>query len=162
MLKSILAAGLMLTVTTFPAYAAKNLEAVSVNQSADLLSVHSKNDFETTLAKLQAAVDKRSLNTFAVIDHAEGAASVGETLRPTTLVIFGNPKGGSPLMQVEQKFAIELPLKMLVAEGEDGVVKLYYADMAALFAEYKITDQDRRLTAIKGALDAIAAEAAAQ
>ena len=131
-------------------------------QSASLISAESANPFDETLARLQGAVDARGFKTFAVIDHAKGAASIGEPLRSTTLVIFGNPRGGTPLMQAEQTLGLELPLKILVAEGEDGAVRLYYADMANLFAEYGVTGQDKRLEAISGALAAISAEAATQ
>lgn len=161
MFKSILAAGVMAIATAFPAYAEKN-EHHAEEQHAALLSVQSNNTFETTLAKLQSAVETRGFKIFAVIDHAKGAASIDETLRPTTLIIFGNPKGGTPLMQAEQKLGLELPLKILAVEEEGGAVSLYYTDMAILFKEYGVTGQDKRLSAIKGALDAIASEAAAQ
>lgn len=127
-----------------------------------LQSTASANDFEATLEKLKGALSRRNLTTFAVIDHAKGAATVGETLRPTTLVIFGNPQGGTPLMQAEQTLGIELPLKMLVAEGEDGAVTLYYLKIDKIVDTYGVTGQNQRLKAIAGALNAIAAEAAAQ
>lgn len=161
MFKPALAACMIIAASTFPASAEKN-EHHTMEKPTALLSVQSQNDFEATLAKLKTAIDTRGFKTFAVIDHAKGAASIDETLRPTTLVIFGNPKGGTPLMQAEQTLGLELPLKILVAEREGGAVKLYYTDMAALFAEYSVTGQDKRLGAIKGALDTIAAEAAGQ
>ncbi|MEO1135668.1 MAG: DUF302 domain-containing protein [Pseudomonadota bacterium] len=89
-------------------------------------------DFATTLAQLQAAIDTRGFKTFAVIDHAAGAASVDMMLRPTTLIIFGNPQGGAPVMAAEQLMGIELPLKMLVAEAEDGSVTLTWRHGAHL------------------------------
>ena len=131
-------------------------------QAAPLVSVASQQDFDTTLANLERALDARGFRTFAVIDHARGAVSIGETLRPTTLVIFGNPKGGTPLMQAEQTLGLELPLKMLVAEGADGAVTLYYREIDKIVDTYGVAGQDQRLTAISGALSAIAAEAAAQ
>lgn len=131
-------------------------------QPANLVAVESRQDFNATLSRLRGALDSRGFTTFAVIDHAKGAASIGEPLRPTTLVIFGNPKGGAPLMQAEQTLGLELPLKMLVAEGADGAVTLYYLKIDKIVDSYGVTGQDQRLTAISGALSAIAAEAAAQ
>lgn len=160
MYKPALAAFMIIAASTLPAYAEKS-EHHAMEKPSALLSVQSQNSFEETLATLKTAIDTRGFKTFAVIDHAKGAASIGETLRPTTLVIFGNPKGGTPLMQAEQTLGLELPLKILVAAREDGAVKLYYTDMAALFEEYGVTGQDKRLGAIKGALGAITAEAAA-
>ena len=130
-------------------------------QPANVVSVRSQQDFDATLARLRAALDARGFTTFAVIDHAKGAASIGEALRPTTLVIFGNPKGGTPLMQAEQTLGLELPLKMLVAEGPDGAVTLYYLKIDKIVGTFGVTGQDQRLTAISEALNAIAAEAAA-
>ena len=91
--------------------------------------VQSQNDFETTLANLQASIDSKGFKTFAVIDHAKGAASVDADLRPTTLVIFGNPKGGTPLIQSSQTMGIVLPLKALVYENADGSVTVATPDI---------------------------------
>lgn len=118
----------------------------------------SEADFATTLAQLQAAIDARGFKTFAVIDHAAGAASVEMTLRPTTLIIFGNPKGGAPVMGAEQLMGIELPLKMLVAEAEDGAVTLVWRDMAHTFHEYGIFGHPAA-EKMAGALSAIADDA---
>ncbi len=125
-----------------------------------VITVQSGADFETTLAQLRAAIDKRGFKTFAVIDHAAGAASIDQPLRPTTLVIFGNPRGGTPLMQAEQRLGLELPLKMLVIQQEAGAVSIIYNDMAHLFHEYGIAEMTVPLGKIKGALGAIAEEAA--
>ncbi len=126
-----------------------------------IISVKSNADFDQTLAQLTAAIDARGFKTFAVIDHAKGAASIGAELRPTTLVIFGSPKGGTPLMQAEQRLGLELPLKMLVAESENGAVYLVYPGMAHVFDEYGVSSLSGPLTKLEGALAAIAAEAAA-
>ncbi|MBV9101939.1 MAG: DUF302 domain-containing protein [Candidatus Eremiobacteraeota bacterium] len=79
---------------------------------------------------------KDSGNTvFAMIDQAEAAAKVGLTLRPTTLIVFGNPKGGTPLMEALPLIALELPLKMLVWE-ENGTVNVSYVPMSEIAARY--------------------------
>lgn len=78
--------------------------------------------FEEVLQRLRAAVQAAGAMIFAEIDHAQGAADAGLALRPTTLVLFGHPKGGTPLMQVQQTAGLDLPLKMLVWEDESGQV----------------------------------------
>ena len=115
-------------------------------------------DFETTLAQLKGAVEARGFKTFAVIDHAAGAASVDQPLRPTTLIVFGNPQGGTPVMQAEQLTGLELPLKMLVMEKPDGGVALVWRDMAHSFHEYGIDDHPAA-DKMSAALEAIAQEA---
>ena len=75
-----------------------------------------------TMNRLEAAVKAKGLSVFARVDHAAGAAEVGLPLRPTELLIFGNAKGGTPLMQANQAIGIDLPLKALVFEDEAGKV----------------------------------------
>lgn len=126
-----------------------------------VIETPSTQDFTATLAAAQAAIDKRGFKTFAVIDHAKGAASIDADLRPTTLIIFGNPKGGTPLMQANQLLGIELPLKILIAEQADGTVHIVTPDIEHLFHEYGIAELEGPKTKISGALAAMAAEAAA-
>ncbi|HEX4080988.1 MAG TPA: DUF302 domain-containing protein [Rhizomicrobium sp.] len=83
-----------------------------------------------TMGRLVAEIAAKGLTVFARIDHAAGAAQVGMTLRPTELVIFGNAKGGTPLMQREQTIGIDLPLKALVWEDADGKTWLSWNDPA--------------------------------
>lgn len=118
--------------------------------------------FEQTVVNAQAAIDKRGFKTFNVIDHAAGAASIDEALNPTTLIIFGNPKGGTPLMQSAQTMGLALPLKLLVMENEDGTVMLAWPDMALIFAAHGVDDRQENLTKIEGALNAIASEASGE
>ena len=82
--------------------------------------------------KLEAAVKARNLNVFARIDHAAGAAKVGKTLRPTELLIFGNPQGGTPLMECAQSAGIDLPLKALVWVDAAGQTMIGFNDPAYL------------------------------
>lgn len=125
-----------------------------------LVSTISENDFATTLTKLQAAIDARAFKTFAVVDHAKGAASIDADLRPTTLIIFGNPKGGTPLIQAAQTMGIFLPLKALVYENADGSVAIATSDIRHALKEHGVADKDPLADKIAGALDAISAEAA--
>ena len=78
--------------------------------------------------RLEAEVKAKGLTVFARVDHAGGAAAVGLPLRPTELLIFGNARGGTPLMQASQLAGIDLPLKALVHEDASGKVWLTYED----------------------------------
>jgi uncharacterized protein (DUF302 family) len=81
-----------------------------------------------TARRLEAAVKAKGMTVFARIDHAAGATEVGLTLRPTELVIFGNARGGTPLMQSDQTMGIDLPLKALVWQDAAGKTWLSYND----------------------------------
>ena len=82
-----------------------------------------------TMDRLEAQVRRSGLLVFARVDHAAGAASVGSPLRPTELLIFGHPQGGTPLMKQAQSIGIDLPLKALVWEDAQGQVWLGYNDV---------------------------------
>jgi uncharacterized protein (DUF302 family) len=89
-----------------------------------LITVASRFSVRETLDRLVIFASQHGLTVFARIDHADGAAKVGMRLRPTELLIFGNPKGGTPLMQDHQSAGIDLPLKALAWEDADGKVWL--------------------------------------
>jgi uncharacterized protein (DUF302 family) len=90
-------------------------------------SAHAPKD---TMDRLEAALRAKGLTIFARIDHAAGAAEAGLPLRPTELLIFGNARGGTPLMQAEQTIGIDLPLKALVWQDASGETWLSYNDPA--------------------------------
>lgn len=92
------------------------------------VTVASAHDVATTADRLVAALEGKGMTVFQRIDHAEGAAGVEMALRPTELVIFGNPRAGTPLMQCGQSVAIDLPQKALIWEDEAGDVQLAYND----------------------------------
>jgi uncharacterized protein (DUF302 family) len=89
-----------------------------------LITVASAFSVRDTIERLTAFAAAHGLNVFARIDHADGAAKVGMQLRPTELVLFGHPRGGTPLMQDRQTAGIDLPLKALAWEDADGKVWL--------------------------------------
>jgi uncharacterized protein (DUF302 family) len=91
-----------------------------------LISIPSSFDPKETMDRLEAALRASGVTIFARIDHAAGAAGVGETLRPTELLIFGNPKAGTPLMQAGQTIGIDLPLKALVWRDAAGKTQVSY------------------------------------
>lgn len=92
-------------------------------------SAHSVDD---TVAKIQQILKSKGIALFALIDHSGEAEKVGLHMPPTKLLIFGNPKGGTPLMLASPGIAIDLPLKILVAEDPEGKVWLSYNDPAYL------------------------------
>ena len=97
-----------------------------------VIAVKSPYDAKETMNRFEDIAKQRGLTVFARIDHAAGAAKVGKTLRPTEVLIFGNPQGGTPLMECAQSAGIDLPLKALVWEDEAKQVWLGYNDAAYL------------------------------
>jgi uncharacterized protein (DUF302 family) len=109
-----------------------SLSAAAQAQADGLVSVVSTRSAADTMNRLEALVKERGLTVFARIDHAAGATKVGKTLRYTELLIFGNPQGGTPLMECAQTAGIDLPLKALVWTDAAGKVMLSYNDPAYL------------------------------
>ncbi|MEJ7688665.1 MAG: DUF302 domain-containing protein [Variovorax sp.] len=106
-------------------------------QAADgLVVVKSAHSAVETASRLVAAVQDRGLKLFARIDHAAGAATVSRSLRPTEVFIFGNPQGGTPLLECQQTAGIDLPLKALVWQDDKGQVWLGYNDPAWIAARH--------------------------
>ncbi len=106
---------------------------VSVAGAADgLVAVRSPHSAKDTMNRLEDLAKQRGLIVFARIDHAAGASKVGKSLRPTELLIFGNPQGGTPFMECAQSAGIDLPLKALVWEDASSQVWLGYNDPAFL------------------------------
>jgi uncharacterized protein (DUF302 family) len=95
-------------------------------QENGLVRVPSRYPVEETVQRLQTTFAAKGLQVFALIDHSGEAVKVGLKMRPTKLLIFGSPKGGTPLMVASPSLAIDLPMKALVAEDETGKVWLTY------------------------------------
>jgi uncharacterized protein (DUF302 family) len=109
------------------------LSIASLASAADgLIAVKSPHTATVTMNRLEDIAKQRGLTVFARIDHAAGAAKVGKMLRPTELLIFGNPQGGTPLMECAQSAGIDLPLKALVWEDASKQVWVGYNDPAYL------------------------------
>lgn len=125
-----------------------------------LVSVQSRVSARETLDRLLAALATRKLTVFARVDHAAGAASVGLPLRPTEVVIFGDPKGGTALMQDQQSAGIDLPLKVLIWEDADGKAWLTYNDPAWIAGRHGLgTASAAAVKAMAALLSALAQEA---
>ncbi|HEX4205478.1 MAG TPA: DUF302 domain-containing protein, partial [Ktedonobacteraceae bacterium] len=107
-------------------------------KSDGLITIASRYRVGETLDRLTAAITSAGLLVFARIDHAGNAKEVGLELRPTELLIFGHPKGGTPLMQDKQTAGIDLPVKALVWEDEEGRVWLTYNEAAWLATRHAL------------------------
>jgi uncharacterized protein (DUF302 family) len=106
--------------------------------SNGLITVASRFSVGETLDRLTAALTGAGLLVFARINHASNAEEVGLSLRPTELLIFGHPKGGTPLMQDKQTTGIDLPVKALAWEDEEGRVWLTYNEAAWLATRHEL------------------------
>ncbi len=126
-----------------------------------LITLPSAHDVPTTLQRLLAVLAAKGITVFAQIDHAAGAAHVGMALRPTTIVIFGNPNAGTPLMQVVQTAGIDLPLKILLWQDAQGAAQVSYNDPAWIAARHGLAAGTiPAVAALSGALDWLARHAA--
>ena len=127
-----------------------------------LITIKSSFGPEDTMKRLEAEVKAKGLTVFAHVDHAAGAGAVGLALRPTDLIIFGNAKGGTPLMQQAQTVGIDLPLKALVWQDEEGKTFLSYNDPAYLARRHGLADQVKPVVdTMTAVLKAIAAKTTA-
>src|SRR5215472_17407861 len=127
-----------------------------------LLTLPSYRGPKDTMNRLEAEVSAKGMTVFARIDHAAGAAAVGLPLCPTELLIFGNARGGTPLMQSVQTIGIDLPLKALVWQDASGNTWLSYNDPGWLAKRHGLGHEvDAAVSAIAAALHALAKAAAA-
>jgi uncharacterized protein (DUF302 family) len=132
------------------------LMPVSVLGAEGLIAIKSSHSVSATADKLTSLLKDKGMTVMNRISHSDGAASVDLALRPTELVIFGNPKVGTPLMQCTQSVAIDLPQKALIWEDESGQVWLGYNDPMYLKQRHDIQGCDEVLKKIAGALGAFA------
>ncbi len=110
--------------------------------------------------RLVAEINATGMKVFARIDHAAGAAEVGLTLRPTELIIFGNARGGTPLMQAAQTIGIDLPLKALVWEDAAGKTWISYNEPKWIVQRHGVTNAQPIVTKMADLLSAISTAAA--
>lgn len=129
----------------------------------DIVKVQSGHDVPTTMDRLEAAVTEAGATVAARIDHAGAAQSVAMDLAPSQVLIFGNPKLGTPAMQDDPLAALYLPLKVLVYQDADGQTWLAYEAPAAMLDDLAGVAEDAAyLTAMAGALGNLTAKAAAE
>jgi uncharacterized protein (DUF302 family) len=147
----------MTTTKVLTLIAAVCLWVVQAMAADGLVTVRSSYSLKETLKRLETEVKAKGLTVFARIDHAAGAAEVGLSLRPTELLIFGNAKGGTPLMQSVQTIGIDLPLKILIWQDEAGGTWLSYNDPSWLAKRHGANHNvEATVTALTSALHALA------
>jgi uncharacterized protein (DUF302 family) len=127
----------------------------------DLVTLPSAHGPTETVKRLKALLAKKGIEVFAHIDHAAGAKKAGLPLRPTQVLIFGNPKAGTPLMQSRQTIGLELPLRALVWEDEAGKVWLTYRRVEDLARQHRLSGRDEAVKALDDGLAALARAATA-
>ena len=127
-------------------------------QGNGVLQVASKYSVDATVQRLESVLAERGIRVFALIDHSGEAEKVGMKMRPTKLVIFGNPKGGTPVMVAAPSVAIDLPLKALVAEDAADKVWVSYNSPEYLQQRHGVPEELIKNIAVVGALVAKAVE----
>lgn len=135
--------------------------AVLPVHAADMVVKDSAHDVKTTADRLQAAMEKNGITVFARVDHAKGAASIDQELPAMEVIIFGNPKLGTPLMQSNPAIGLDLPMKILVWDAA-GATKIGYLAPEDLKARYGISDRDAVFETMTGALGKMTDGAGAQ
>lgn len=113
--------------------------------SQDLISIECKESARETADSLVKLIEANGLTVFLRFDHAANATGVGMELRPTELLLFGNPKGGTPLMQDEQTAGLDLPFKLLVWEDAQSRTWLTYADPESLVSRHGLSAASVRI-----------------
>ena len=120
-----------------------------------LITVDSSDSVTETADRLENAIAEKGLTLFARIDHSANAQKAGEQLPPTQLLIFGNPKVGTPLMNCAATTAIDLPQKLLILEAENKQTQIVYNDPNYLQQRHNITGCDEVLTKVSGVLQSL-------
>ncbi len=129
--------------------------------AADELAVKaSKYSVKETLDRLTAALKDKGIAPVARVDHAAAAKGAGLELKPTEVLLFGNPKLGTPLMQANRHIGIDLPMRVLAWEDDAGKVWIAYTRPDALKARYKIEGRDDAFKTMAGALESFTSAAA--
>jgi uncharacterized protein (DUF302 family) len=124
-----------------------------------IVTIPSHHSVDETVARVEAALAAKGVKLFALIDHSGEAEKAGLHMPPTKLLIFGNPKAGTPWMIAAPSIAIDLPLKMLIAEDADGKIWISYNDPAYLQARHHLPAELFQALSAAG-VDALAAKVA--
>lgn len=127
----------------------------AINAKKGLVTMQSNHSVKDTADKLVGVIESKSMKVFARVDHQKNAAGVDLSLRPTQVVMFGNPKAGTPLMNCEQTIAIDLPQKILISEDAQQRVWLSYNDPQYLKDRHNLEGCDTQLANIAKALNAV-------
>ena len=138
------------------------LVSAGATQAEPLVARESKFGVKETIDRLAAEIEKRGMKVAARIDHAAGAKAVGMEMPPTEVVMFGNPKLGTPLMLSAPSIGIDLPMRMIAWQDKSGKVWVGYTAVEALKGRHGITDRDEIFKTMGAALDTLAKTAGGQ
>jgi uncharacterized protein (DUF302 family) len=128
--------------------------------NADMLTLPSAHGATETVERLKSLLAQKGIQVFADIDHAAGARKMGLFLRPTRVLIFGNPQAGTPLLQSQQTIGLDLPLRVLVWEDAAGKVWLTYHRPGFLAKHHGVLDRDEAIEALDAGLAVLVRAAA--
>jgi len=128
--------------------------------ATDVHKLRSKYDVKTTVDRFEKIFKAKGITLFARIDHSAGAASVGMSLPPTELILFGNPKLGTPLMKINREVGYDLPLRALVWQADDGQVWIHITNPSSLNQTYSLGGGNGIIEKMENAVTAIAKKAA--
>ncbi len=143
-----------LTLLAGAVYFSRQQAIAQASAPTGLIVKASPYSVEETETRFKQILEAKGLNLFATVDHEQNAAGAGLELRPTRVVIFGNPKVGTPLMQCQQTIAIDLPQKVLIWEDDQGQVQLAYNDPQYLGGRHRLNGCGiAAIKTISGALD---------
>ena len=134
----------------------------SINAEKGLVTMQSNHSVQDTADKLVSVIESKGMKVFARVDHQKNAQSADLSLRPMQVVMFGNPKAGTPLMNCEQTVAIDLPQKILISEDADKKVWLSYNNPDYLKTRHNIKGCDTEIANISKALNAISTASTAK
>ena len=134
----------------------------ATNAEKGLITMQSHHSVQETADKLAAIIESKGMKVFARVDHQKNAQGVDLTLRPTQVIMFGNPKAGTSLMNCEQSVAIDLPQKILISEDADKKVWLSYNDPQYLKTRHNIKGCDTVIDNISKALNGVSTAAVAK
>jgi uncharacterized protein (DUF302 family) len=138
------------------------LKESKVNTSvATVVTLPSAHAHGVTVERFKIQLKNKGIRLFAEIDHAAEAKQAGLVLRPTQVLIFGNPRAGTPLMQSKQTIGLDLPLRVLIWEDENGKVWLTYTPVAILAEGHRIVDRAETVKPLDAALAGLARDATA-
>lgn len=140
--------------------ASLGLASAPVHADNGMIALKSAGNVEETTQRLGKVLKEKGVNVVTTVDHAAAASKAGMKLRPTRVVIFGNPKAGTPLMQCAQTIAIDLPQKALVYEDDKGQTWIAYNDVEYLAKRHNIGKCGEAVESNAKALKAIIGQAA--
>lgn len=127
---------------------------------ADFEKMEVNGTVDAAMSRLQSAVEDAGATVFSRVDHAKGASDAGMELAPSQLLIFGNPKLGTPVMQEDMRAGLALPLRMLIHQDAEGQVWVTYEEVEDMFDDLDVDDDSEAVEKMEGALEKFAKAAA--